>query len=137
MTGLVLGAEGAQFTVSLPYDQTATVTARGLLSDLTTRFFVRNELKSDALLVLHELLVNGLVHGEPTEDGQIVVSAHIDDGVLTVSVLDGGTSGVVAARPFTLDRPNGRGLAIVEGLSDAWAVDRSSTGTRVSALLLL
>ena len=133
------GREGpgrAQFAVHLPYDETAAATARSLLRGLLVRHGVPDELVSDATLVLHELVVNGLIHGDPDERNQIEVSADIAGGRLVISVLDRGNRGTVAAHPFTEDRTRGRGLAMVEVLSDSWAVDRSS-GTRVSAQLSL
>jgi anti-sigma regulatory factor (Ser/Thr protein kinase) len=124
----------ASFAVHLPYDETAVAMARSLLRGLLARYAVQDELMSDATLVLHELVVNGLVHGDPDEHDQIAVSAHIADGHLVISVLDRGDRGTVAAQPFTEDLTHGRGLAMVAVLSDSWAVDRSA-GTRVSAQL--
>ena len=126
----------AHFAVRLPYDETAVATARSLLKRLLARHEVSDEVVSDATLVLHELVVNGLTHGDPDERDQIEVSADIADGRLVVSVLDRGNRGTVEAYPFTEDRTQGRGLAMVEVLSDSWAVDRSA-GTRVSARLSL
>ena len=122
------------FAVHLSYDDTAAARARALLTELLTRYGVRKDLMDDATLVLHELVINGLMHGEPDDRDQIAVSAQISDKRLAISVHDGGSRGTVAAQRFTLDRPDGRGLAMVEVLSDSWSVDRSS-GTRVSAYL--
>lgn len=126
----------AHFAVRLPYDATAAATARVMLGELLARHDVPAEVIDDATLVLHELVINGLIHGEPDERNQIEVSARLADGQLLVSVLDRGNDGTVRAQPFTDDHPNGRGLAMVEVLSDSWSVDRSA-GTRVSARLSL
>jgi serine/threonine-protein kinase RsbW len=85
---------------------------------------------------VHELVVNGLTHGAPDDDDRIEVRALVADGELVISVLDSGTEGTVAARPFTYDLVHGRGLAMVAALSRSWTVERSS-GTRVSARLPL
>jgi len=58
-----------------------------------------------------------------------VLEAHI---VIVVS--DEGRRGEVAVREATAYDADGRGLAIVEALSERWTVDRSA-GTRVEAWL--
>jgi anti-sigma regulatory factor (Ser/Thr protein kinase) len=106
------------------------------VSDLLRRCHPSEDLIGDATLVVHELVVNGLVHGEPDEHDRIEVSGRIADGELVISVRDEGTRGTVAAQPFTDDRTHGRGLSMVGMLSSSWTVDRSA-GTRVSARLPL
>jgi anti-sigma regulatory factor (Ser/Thr protein kinase) len=130
------GLGPAHFAVHLPYDRTAAAAARLLLSELLARHDVRDELVGDATLVLHELVVNGLVHGEPDERNEIEVSAYLAEDRLVVSVADRGNGGMVAPQPFTSSGVDGRGLAMVAVLSEAWSVDRS-VGTRVSAELSL
>jgi anti-sigma regulatory factor (Ser/Thr protein kinase) len=115
----------------VPFDE-AAATARRLITELLTRHRVPRELVSDAALVVHELVINGLMHGEPDPHGRIGVSARLTTGRLTIDVTDHGRDGTIAAQPLTDDRAHGRGLAMVAALSDGWSVDRSA-GTRVSA----
>jgi anti-sigma regulatory factor (Ser/Thr protein kinase) len=122
------------FSVDLPYDATATASARQLVAELLTRFESSEELIGDATLVVHELMVNGLTHGAPDEQDRIQVSGRLADGELVISVRDNGRRGAVAARPFSAHRVHGRGLAMVAALSESWSVERSG-GTRVSACL--
>ncbi len=124
------------FAALLPYDGTAAARARGLVSDLLSRFHPSDELVGDATLVVHELVVNGLTHGRPDEHDRIEVTGRIADDELVISVLDQGTGGTVAAQPLDAHRTHGRGLAMVDMLSRSWTVDRSA-GTRVSARLTL
>jgi anti-sigma regulatory factor (Ser/Thr protein kinase) len=127
----------AAFAVRLPCDDTAAGHARRLVAQfLTARAALPPERVGDAVLVVHELVVNGLVHGEPDDHDEIEVSGRITGDELVISVLDHGTDGTVAAEPFTPDRTAGRGLSMVAALSRRWTVDRSS-GTRVSAWLAL
>jgi anti-sigma regulatory factor (Ser/Thr protein kinase) len=125
------------FVARLPVDATSATTARHLVSQfLRTRIEPTDEQLADAALVVHELVINGVLHGAPDEENRIVVSGQIANGQLVISVLDCGTAGTVAAQPFTDHRTNGRGLAMVSVLSSTWTVDRSA-GTRVSAWLPL
>jgi len=126
----------SSFSAQLPYDGSAAAIARKLVSELVSRCHPSDELIGDATLVVHELVVNGLTHGAPDEHNRIEVSGRITDDELIISVLDQGSHGTVAAKPFTDHRTRGRGLAIVGMLSNAWTVDRSA-GTRVSARLPL
>jgi anti-sigma regulatory factor (Ser/Thr protein kinase) len=124
------------FSAQLPYDSRAAARARRLVADLVERSHPSAELVEDATLVVHELVVNGLVHGAPDGHDRIEVSGRVEDRELVISVLDQGTRGTVAAQPLTDHRTHGRGLAMVDMLSSSWAVDRSA-GTRVSARLAL
>jgi serine/threonine-protein kinase RsbW len=101
------------FSARLPYDSRAAARARRLVADLVDRCHPSAELVEDATLVVHELVVNGLVHGAPDEQDRIEVSGRVVDGELVISVLDQGTHGTVAAQPFTDHRTHGRGLSMV------------------------
>ena len=124
------------FSAQLPYDAGAASSARRLVSELLSRCHPSDELIGDATLVVHELVINGLTHGAPDEHDRIEVSGRITEDELVISVLDQGTRGTVAAKPFTDHRTRGRGLSIVGMLSKSWTVDRSA-GTRVTARLAL
>jgi anti-sigma regulatory factor (Ser/Thr protein kinase) len=126
----------SSFSVRLPYDASASASARRLVAELLARFGSSDEVIGDAKLVVHELVVNGLTHGAPDEDDRIAVQARVTDGELVISVLDHGTSGDVLARPLTADLEHGRGLAMVATLCRCWTVERSG-GTCVSARLPL
>ena len=128
-------ARGA-FCAQLPFGQTSARTARRMLGDLLAEVTSSERLVADSLLVVHELVANGLAHGLPDELHQIEVSCSASSAEVEISVLDSGVSGSIAPRPPSYSRADGRGLAIVEALSASWAVDRSH-GTRVSARLAI
>jgi len=134
MDGLPMGSSA--FLVRLPHDSTAAVQARELVADLLSQCLAHppRDLVADAKLVVHELVLNAVSHGEPDDEGRIEVSGRVVEGELVISVLDRGTRGTVAPVPFTEHGPSGRGLSMVAALSSRWTVDRSS-GTRVSAWL--
>jgi two-component sensor histidine kinase len=92
------------------------------------------ELRQDAGLVVHELVMNSVVHGRPDSRGEIELAWQLVGSQFEISVLDGGSGGTVEVRHPDEEAPNGRGLAIVAALSASWWVDHS-TGTRVTARL--
>ena len=92
------------------------------------------ELVHDVRLVTHELVTNAVLHGSPSPQDTIEVYCALESRHLVVSVRDAGCSGEVVPREFSDERPSGRGLVMVEGLSESWSVDRSS-GTTVTARL--
>ena len=122
------------FCAQLPFGQTSARTARRMLGDLLAEVTTSDRLTEDSLLVVHELVANGLAHGRPDELHQIEVSCSASSAEVEISVLDRGEGGSIGPRPPSQSRVDGRGLAIVEALSTSWAVDRSH-GTRVSARL--
>jgi serine/threonine-protein kinase RsbW len=92
------------------------------------------ELRQDAALVVHELVMNSVLHGKADADGEIELAWRLTGSQLEISVLDCGSGGTVEVRHPDDDAPNGRGLAIVAALSTSWWVDHS-TGTKVTARL--
>jgi anti-sigma regulatory factor (Ser/Thr protein kinase) len=123
-------------SVRLPYDPRAARTARKLVDELLVAHGADDELRQDAALVVHELVMNSVVHGSPDQDGEIELAWRLVGSQLEISVLDCGSGGTVEVRHPDDEAPNGRGLAIVAALSTSWSVDRS-TGTRVTARLAL
>lgn len=130
-TGAPLGGD---HVVRLPFASGAARAARDLVNRLLDAHSVSEDLRQDAALIVHELVVNAVLHGSPDEEEQIEFATWVADGELVISVHDSGETGQVAVKPPSQDAPNGRGLAIVDALSTRWSVDRTD-GTRVSAHL--
>ncbi|MBI2708211.1 MAG: ATP-binding protein [Actinobacteria bacterium] len=91
--------------------------ARRFVADALARWH-RDDVSETACLLTSELVTNAILHAHsPIE---LVVEVD-DDRHLTVEVLDDDASAVVAYRASPED-VRGRGLGLVESLSDAWGV---------------
>ncbi|CAN5740811.1 ATP-binding protein [soil metagenome] len=103
----------------------AAAQARGVVRDLL-RQGRRPDLAETACLLTSELVANAVVHaGAPVE---LIVD--LDLSRLAVEVIDGSTEGPALGRPETLDTC-GRGLDLVDRLSDAWGVTHVQPGKSV------
>ncbi len=125
----------AGFAVTLPFSPGAARAARSMIGELLADQGCPLQLVDDGRLIAHELVVNGVTHGRPDARAEIAFSCQLlddprrDQPSTTRDSGDGWRSDELSA-----DSPDGRGLAIVEALSDRWTVDRSE-GTRVEAWL--
>ncbi|WP_435744530.1 ATP-binding protein [Nocardioides sp. SYSU DS0663] len=126
--------EGALTTsVLLEGDPRATAAARRFLRQHLQAWGVPDDAIGDAQLCLSELVTNAVVHAGTASELRVV----LDAGLLTVTVRDLGGLG----RPAR-DEPKpsgdtdplrvyGRGLQLVDALSDRWGSERDVTGTTV------
>ncbi|NYI03379.1 ATP-binding protein [Allostreptomyces psammosilenae] len=86
---------------------------------------------ADALLVVSELVGNGVLHGA----GDVTLRLHRDADLLRIAVTDTG-SGTPAPRYPDPHETNGRGLVIVDELTAGrWGVHHLTGGTTVWAVL--
>ena len=89
-----------------------------------------HEVLDDALLLISELVTNSVLHGGPP----IVLAIECDGGGLQVRVRD-GASDLPTPRPAGDDDESGRGLSLVELLTDTWGmepvVDEHGSGKQV------
>jgi anti-sigma regulatory factor (Ser/Thr protein kinase) len=83
-------------------------------------------LQDDVVLMVSELATNALLYAK----GSIDVTVDCNDEGVYVAVADGGT-GRPRLQPTDLLRPFGRGLRIVDELSDDWGSSRSDDGGTV------
>ena len=117
----------------LPFDVASVTVARDLVTADLREAGVARVVIEDTNLVVGELVMNGIRHGKPTEEGTVDIAWWLASAeVLRFSVCDGGNVDRLEARmpdPFT---PGGRGLAIVDRLCKAWTYD-SGNGTRITA----
>ena len=119
-------------TVPLPFEVASVTTARRLVSDELTRLDVARRVLEDANLVVGELVMNGVRHGQPTAEGTVVVAWWLPAAdVLRFSVCDGGEVERLEPRMPDPLTPGGRGLAIVDRLCRAWTYD-TAAGTRIT-----
>ena len=79
-------------------------------------------------LLTSELLANAVLHGP--QDGIVGVRLQTSDTMLRVTVTDRNPTPPVVLHPDPIE-PSGRGMAIVEALSNRWGVDLGSGGKAV------
>ncbi|GLX02216.1 hypothetical protein Misp02_63020 [Microtetraspora sp. NBRC 16547] len=123
--------------VMLPYALASVAAARRRLSSDLLASGIFSTTVDDAVLVVSELLSNALRHAHPLPSGQLRLTWTCSEGRLEVAVSDGGaTTEPRAGRP-TLSSLGGRGLGIVEYLSERWGVRHEGETTTVWAILTL
>ncbi|MFC0865222.1 ATP-binding protein [Sphaerimonospora cavernae] len=108
----------AEFPGRAPSVSQSRSWARGLLAEVASK-----EVVDDALLLLSEIVTNAICHTDSGRepDGRVTVHLAIGNGSVRVEVIDGG-SGMntpTVCEP-TEDGDRGRGLWMVERISDAW-----------------
>ena len=115
MSGNVHASAEAQ--ASLAAEPRSVARARALLTGVLDGVGVEGEPRSEALLVVSELVTNAITHG--SRDGDLIgVDFTIRGGRLCICVQDAARGDAVPlARTADEQRPAGRGLNIVERLA--------------------
>jgi anti-sigma regulatory factor (Ser/Thr protein kinase) len=111
----------------LPGESDAPRTARRWARMLLDSWGVSEEQIDVAVLCLNELVTNALLHARSGSR----VELDLDDSRLLVLVSDSGQASSLSAQVSQTDAVRGRGLALVEQLSDAWGTERDSRRTTV------
>jgi serine phosphatase RsbU (regulator of sigma subunit) len=123
-------ASGDSFSVSLelPSDATASSRARRFVRSTLREWAVDDDTVDTAELCVSELVTNAIIHsGTPPQ-----VAVRSDGVLLTVVVQDRGGHGTVhQADDYDPMSISGRGLTLVDALTDAWSAEHSSDGTTV------
>ncbi len=126
-----------QVRQSVEFAATSVRDVRGRLARWLENLGASARTVEDARLVLSELVTNALQHAGPLPGGTLDVAWELLDGVLEMSIRDGGGPDVPhAVDPGPL-ADGGRGLAIVTALTDRWWVNADSDGHTVHASLRL
>lgn len=126
-----LPGEGLQTaTVVLEDSPRAAGDARRFLRDRLRTWRVADEVIETAQLLVSELVTNAVVHAGTTS----VLTATLLDDRLTVRVRDRGRGSGSGSGPVLLpdDDPTkvfGRGLVLVDALSDRWGTERDDQGS--------
>jgi anti-sigma regulatory factor (Ser/Thr protein kinase) len=85
------------------------------------------ERRFDACLLVHELVVNSVLHAGADPSQTIDVEMTIDADAVRVAVSDNGSVSVPSVQRPDAEREGGRGLRLVELLSDVWGMRREGT----------
>ncbi|MFG1885020.1 SpoIIE family protein phosphatase [Micromonospora sp. NPDC049102] len=113
--------------MEMPAEPTAPSRVRHWMTGQLTEWQVPESVIGAAVLCTSELTTNALLHAGTAARVEIDLSSER----LLVSVADTGTRGTVTrARTDTLSS-RGRGLGLIEELSDAWGTDPSVRGSTV------
>lgn len=122
-------------SLRLPFARASVAVARRTLKDWLREQGGSTESVEDARVVISEMVANSVRHARPLADGNIIVVATLEDRAVRVSVTDGGGS----TRPRNVHAPSsalaGRGMAIIDVLSERWWIERTPSRCTVHAQL--
>jgi anti-sigma regulatory factor (Ser/Thr protein kinase) len=117
-------------STSVPFDRTGPSAARRFVEAAVRRLRLDEEVGATLVLVASELATNAVVHG----CGPVALTVAYRSGELTIEVADGDPRCErVRPRPVDDAAPGGRGLRLLDALTDAWGVRSLPTGKAVWA----
>jgi len=114
-----------QLSLALPAEPRMLVEVRRALRRWLQHSEVVPDEVNEILVACGEACANVVRHAYPTAAGDMMLEAHIVDGLLDMTVHDHGTW------RSPVDRGGGWGLHLIDGLMDTVDVDRRSDGTVV------
>jgi serine/threonine-protein kinase RsbW len=125
----------APVTMQLPFSTASVSVARAGLMAWMLELGCPQDSIEDARVVVSELVANSVRHARPLADGSILVAWNTDGDGVRLSVTDGGSP----TRPRNVHAPSsalaGRGIAIIEALSEKWWTEGTGSRSTVHALL--
>ena len=110
-----------------PADRTAPSGARRFVSDTLRGWDVPRDVIADAVILVSELVTNAVLHAGT----DAYVTLELDGPRLTVTVSDTGSRGSPQVVDVTSAGTRGRGLTLVQSVSDAFGSYPSPTGSTV------
>lgn len=131
------GSGPAAYSVKLPSDLEYIPPLRQFVAEIarvegfSKKFCFRTE------IIVDELATNGILHGSQDVHSSITLNARFDDGAMSLSVQDQGGSrqnlenlrrAVYSPKPSSGDKKKGRGLVIVQMLSNEIKIDLGEDG---------
>ncbi len=112
----------SQQTLSVPWEMSSAVHVRRALVSELVALAVSDAVVDEAEIVIAELFANAVRHAKALPDGTIRIDWTVIDGVVEVSVTDGGGPTTPRPVPHSLWSADGRGLSIVRSLAHEWGV---------------
>jgi len=114
-------------TVSLPFAPSSVREGRRIVAiDLKASSVPETE-RTDILLVVSELLSNAIRHARPLEQGGVRLMWRVFPDEVEVAVADGGAATHPRAERPPFAALSGRGLGIVDTLTDSWGSEGAGT----------
>nr|WP_309234315.1 ATP-binding protein [Streptomyces lunaelactis] len=90
----------------------------------------------DCVLMISELVTNAILYGEAEDEWRVRVEWWRVNAALRVDVHNPGFPAHVRMRQPTADEAHGRGLCLVNELSDSWSAGPSPFGGTVVSFLV-
>jgi anti-sigma regulatory factor (Ser/Thr protein kinase) len=116
--------------LDVPLDRAAPAAARRAVAAVLRGWGFRDpDWLDGAAVVVSELVTNAVRHG----GGCVALHVEAHEGRVVVSVADGSS---VVPRRRDPDGVGGRGIALIEALSDGWTVQNYQGGKRVRVELV-
>ena len=126
-----------QLSAHLPADAKALAELRRRVNELLVSAGIAESNRRDALLVANELAANAIEHGSRATD-EIEIQCSLDGRHLRLAVLDEARSPTIAtAYAPRAERVRGRGLQVVDRLTDSWSETIIGGRRRITARLTL
>lgn len=90
----------------------------------------------DCVFVISELVTNAVLYGEAEEEWRVRLEWRREGTDLHVEVHNPGAPVKVHKLPYTEESEHGRGLWLVDALTDSWRVGRSDFGGTVVSFVM-
>lgn len=122
----------SELRMRVHHDSTSAALVRRQLHEDLSRAGLDEATIDEVILVASELVGNAVRHTPHGPDNALEVSWNLDDTGVTIGVYDSSTTPPRRRTPSP-DEPGGRGLRIVDALTDGWGVIPHRSGKRVWA----
>jgi anti-sigma regulatory factor (Ser/Thr protein kinase) len=124
-------------TMNVPFAPESAARVRAALESWLEHRGSDAEIVDDVRLIATELVGNAVRHASPLNNGTVLVRWREEDSTLVLSVADGGGPTRPQRAQPTLDDVSGRGLRIVDALSNRWWVEQGNRLRTVHVQLAL
>jgi len=115
---------------NVPFEAASASLARERVGRMLAGVGIDGRSREDVMVVVSELVGNAVRHARPLPEGGLRVRTRVDEGRVSVAVDDGGAISLPTLRVARVTSAGGRGLAIIDRISDGWGSERSPDGTQ-------